>query len=386
MLGGEVTVFAAEDNRRRCILTVDDDRVLLAVLYIGMRNAGYDIIQATSAEDALEAIKDRTPDLAILDICIPGGMSGLELAKRLRQTTTIPFMFLSSHRGVDVVREAALNGAVGYLVKPVNMMHIIPAVEAALVRAAEIRQLQKIGAELSSALAHGRKASELMRNELEMMVAQHTAELTTLNSRLDQAQQRVIESREHARELARLANEDPLTGLPNRNWLMSYLPAALARADNRGRMLALLYLDLDGFKYVNDTLGHLAGDELLRAAALRMRSALKPTDYIARHGGDEFIIIIEHVSSESDASHVAQRMAEVLRNPFELSHGRNAIGASIGISLYPRDGDSAEELLRKSDLALYFAKSEGKGHYRFFEPELEHNASRPPCAMPLDFG
>jgi diguanylate cyclase (GGDEF)-like protein len=141
-------------------------------------------------------------------------------------------------------------------------------------------------------------------------------------------------------------------------------------------MLALLYLDLDGFKNVNDSLGHLAGDELLRAAALRMRSALKPTDNIARHGGDEFIIIIEQVSSESDASHVAHRMGEVLKNPFELSHGRNEVGASIGISLYPRDGDNAEELLKKSDLALYHAKSAGKGHYRFYEPGLAHSSNR----------
>jgi diguanylate cyclase (GGDEF)-like protein len=369
-------VFAVKENRRRCILTVDDDRVLLAVLYIGMRNAGYDIIQATSAEEALQLIQDRTPDLAILDISMPGGMSGLELAKQLRETTSIPFMFLTSHRGVDIVREAARNGAVGYLVKPVNMMHIIPAVEAALVRAAEIRQLQRIGAELTNALASGRRASELMRNELESLVAQHTAELTNLNSRLDQAQKRVVESREHAMELARMANEDALTALPNRNWLMSYLPGALARADSNDRMLALLYLDLDGFKRVNDSLGHTAGDELLRAAALRMRSALKPTDNIARHGGDEFIIIIEHVSSESDASHVAHRMGEVLKNPFELSHGRNEVGASIGISLYPRDGDSAEELLKKSDLALYQAKSAGKGHYRFYEPGLVHSMCR----------
>jgi diguanylate cyclase (GGDEF)-like protein len=373
---GEVRVLAAKETRRRCILTVDDDRVLLAVLYIGMRNAGYDIIQATSAEEALKLVEDRTPDLALLDISMPGGMSGLELAKKLRETTAIPFMFLTSHSGVDIVREAAHNGAVGYLVKPVNMMHIIPAVEAALVRAAEIRQLQRIGAELSSALASGRRASEFMRNELERLVAQHTAELTNLNSRLDQAQRRVVESKEHARELSRLANEDPLTALPNRNWLMSYLPTALARANDNDRMLALLYLDLDGFKSVNDSLGHLAGDELLRAAALRMRSALKPSDNIARHGGDEFIIIIEQVSSESDASNVAHRMAEVLKNPFELSHGRNEVGASIGISLYPRDGSSAEELLKKSDLALYQAKSAGKGHFRFYQPGLVHSLCR----------
>jgi diguanylate cyclase (GGDEF)-like protein len=362
-------VIAAKENRRRCILTVDDDRVLLAVLCLGMRDAGYDIIQATSAEQALELIAERTPDFAVLDISMPG-MSGLELARQLRQKTAIPFMFLSSDQSVDVVREAAQYGAVGYLVKPVNLMHIIPSIEAALIHAEEIKQLQRIGAELTSALVNGRKASELMRNELDRLVAQHAAKLTDLNARLDQAQRNVAESKAHARELTRMANEDALTALPNRNWLTNYLPAALARADSSGCMLALLYLDLDGFKAINDSLGHLAGDELLRAAAMRMRSALKPTDNITRHGGDEFIIIIEQISSESDASHVAQRMAEVFKNPFELSHGRNAVGASIGISLYPRDGASLEDLLAKSDLALYHAKAAGKGHYRFYEPGL----------------
>jgi diguanylate cyclase (GGDEF)-like protein len=101
-----------------------------------------------------------------------------------------------------------------------------------------------------------------------------------------------------------------------------------------------------------------------------MRSALKPSDTITRHGGDEFIIVVEHVASESDASHVAHRMGEVLKNPFELSYGKNAVGASIGISLYPRDGSNTEELLQKSDLALYQAKSAGKGHYRFYAPDF----------------
>jgi diguanylate cyclase (GGDEF)-like protein len=346
---------------------VDDDRVLLAILGMAIRNAGHDVMQAASAEQALQMIAQTAPDMAIIDISMPG-MSGIELATQLRQKTTIPFMFMSAHEDVETARQAAQSGAIGYIVKPVNARHIIPAIEAGLTRAEEIEQLRRIGAELTAALAAGRKASEAMRNELEQLIAQHTDELARLNLRLDQAQKNAMETKAQARELARMANEDVLTALPNRNWLMNYLPTALEQAKRNERMLALLYLDLDGFKNVNDTLGHLAGDELLRAAALRMKSALKPSDNIARHGGDEFIIIIEQVVSETDASHVAHRMGEVLKNPFELTHGRNAVGASIGISLYPRDGENAEELLRNSDIALYHAKAQGKGHYRFYEP------------------
>lgn len=363
---------APQETRRRCILAVDDDRVLLAILKVVIEEAGYDILQAASAEQALQILEWRTPDLALLDIAMPG-MSGIELAAYLRQHTAIPFLFLSSHQENDIVQQAAQNGAIGYLVKPIDIRQIIPAVKAALVRAEEIRELRRTGDDLAAMLAMDRKDSELMRAELERLIERHQAELSRLTTRLDQAQQHVNETKEHARELARVANEDALTKLPNRNWLMSYLPAALERASNSDCMLALLYLDLDGFKNVNDTLGHPAGDELLRAAALRMKSALKPSDSIARHGGDEFVIIIEQVASESDASHVAHRMTDVLKNPFELSHGSNAVGASIGISLYPRDGKSAEELLKNSDVALYHAKATGKGHYRFYDRRLAGN-------------
>jgi diguanylate cyclase (GGDEF)-like protein len=336
-------VGEAPDITKRCILAVDDDRILLAKLERGMRDAGYEILPVTSGEQALQAIASRIPDLALLDISMPG-MSGIELAKHLRQNTAIPFMFLSSHQDADLARQAAENGAVAYQVKSASISTLIPAIEAALVRSEEIRHLRGIGTELA-------------------------AELVRMNRLLDLAQRRVQKSRAHAREMARKVNIDTLTGLPNRNWLEQHLPAALERSRRSGRMLAVLYLDLDGFKAINDTMGHPAGDELLRAAARRMKSVLKPCDAIARHGGDEFIIIVEQVVSESDASHVASRMAEVLKNPFELSHGRSSVGASIGISLYPRDAGTAQDLVRNADLAMYHAKSRGKGHYRFYEPD-----------------
>lgn len=376
-----------KQSNRRCILTVDDDRVLLARLDVGMRKAGYEVLQATSAEQALELVAQRVPDLALLDISMPG-MSGLELAQRLRRETSVPFMFLSSHANKDIVREAAEHGAIGYLVKPVDAKQLVPAVEAALLRAQEIRHLRSIGAELAAALATGRKVSDLMRTQLQELVESHTAELAKLNHQLDIAQQHVLESEAHARELARLANEDPLTSLPNRHWLTNYLPLAVRRARNSRRMLAVMYLDLDGFKAINDTLGHLAGDELLRAAALRMKSALKPSDSIARHGGDEFVLIIEQVSAESDAAHVAQRMLEVLSTPFELGYGRNTVAASIGVSLYPRDGEDPEVLLARADEAMYRAKAEGRGLFRFCQPvapgsvEWQRVGPRAPAPQP----
>jgi diguanylate cyclase (GGDEF)-like protein len=174
----------------------------------------------------------------------------------------------------------------------------------------------------------------------------------------------------HEQELLRLGNEDDLTGLPNRHWLMDFLPAALQRSKNQGSMVGLLFIDLDGFKNVNDTLGHSAGDKLLQAAAQRLKSALRPTDNVIRFGGDEFIVILEPVADESAAERVAERIAEVFTQPFELSRGRHTVGTSIGISLFPRDGDDPETLLKNADMAMYAAKVADKGRHRFYRPEF----------------
>jgi diguanylate cyclase (GGDEF)-like protein len=180
----------------------------------------------------------------------------------------------------------------------------------------------------------------------------------------------ISDTKAHEQTLSQLANEDPVTGLPNRNWLMRFLPEALERAAQRHGMLGLLFIDLDDFKNVNDTLGHAAGDEVLKGVAGRLRSVLRPTDHVVRIGGDEFTIILEPMSSEADASRVAERIAESFRQPFDLARGRSTLSVSIGIGLFPRDGNDVEALLKCSDIAMYQAKADGKGRHRFYEPGL----------------
>lgn len=180
----------------------------------------------------------------------------------------------------------------------------------------------------------------------------------------------ITERKAHERELARMANEDALTALPNRNWLMRFLPAELTRIETARGMLALLFVDLDNFKDVNASLGHSTGDELLQQAALRLQAVLRPSDSVVRLGGDEFIVIIEPLAGEGDAALAAERIAAALAQPFGLRHGRSSVAASIGISLFPRDGADTETLLKNSDLAMYHAKAAGKGHYRFYEASM----------------
>jgi diguanylate cyclase (GGDEF)-like protein len=170
-----------------------------------------------------------------------------------------------------------------------------------------------------------------------------------------------------------MANEDALTSLPNRHWLNNMLPDTLERARLAGNQLAVFFIDLDDFKNVNDTLGHAAGDSLLREVAGRLRSVLRPSDYVVRLGGDEFTVILDPVDTVEDVAYVASRIIEVLRAPFDLLRGRNTIGTSIGITMFPRDGEDAETLLKNSDIAMYHAKAQGKGNFRFFQPELYEN-------------
>jgi diguanylate cyclase (GGDEF)-like protein/PAS domain S-box-containing protein len=163
-----------------------------------------------------------------------------------------------------------------------------------------------------------------------------------------------------------LAHHDPLTGLANRSLLALRLRHSIERARRDGGRCAVLYLDLDGFKLVNDRLGHDAGDELLKRAARRMSRRLRDIDTLARLGGDEFVLVLEQLGAETDAEEVARSIITRLTRWFRLRSGNKvSVGVSIGISVYPGDGDDAEALLRRADLALYSAKSSGRGTMRF---------------------
>jgi len=181
----------------------------------------------------------------------------------------------------------------------------------------------------------------------------------------------ISETKEHAETLANVANSDELTGLPNRHWLMHYLPSAVEKARTSGAMLAVMFVDLDDFKIINDTLGHAAGDELLQAAASRIRSVVRPTDHVVRLGGDEFTVILEHVTSSDDVVRVADRIISTLQEPFLIAGGSShVVYGSVGISLFPEDGTDAKTLLKHADIAMYAAKGSGKRHYCFFEERL----------------
>jgi diguanylate cyclase (GGDEF)-like protein/PAS domain S-box-containing protein len=180
-----------------------------------------------------------------------------------------------------------------------------------------------------------------------------------------------ISRMQHAQShLHYLVHHDPLTGLPNRALLSLRLRHSIERAYRLGTQCAVLFLDLDGFKGVNDAWGHQAGDELLRMAAMRMKDRVREVDTLARLGGDEFVLVLEQITSSADVGDFARDLIAQLDRPFTLTGGaRVRVGISIGISLYPGDGSDADSLVRCADEALYRAKQAGRGTWRLYGSE-----------------
>ncbi len=187
----------------------------------------------------------------------------------------------------------------------------------------------------------------------------------------DVTQRRALEER-----LEHLAFHDPLTGLPNRALFLDRLEQALVRADRREGRVAMLFLDLDRFKVVNDSLGHDAGDELLVAVAERLRGCLRPEDTVARLGGDEFVVLLEDVGDRGYAERVSERIAEALRGPVDLEGNETYVTASIGVVLNEAGHARPPEMLRDADIAMYAAKDAGKARHEVFDEGMKARAHR----------
>ncbi|MGF1457794.1 MAG: EAL domain-containing protein [Leptolyngbyaceae cyanobacterium] len=185
-----------------------------------------------------------------------------------------------------------------------------------------------------------------------------------------------IKRKETEAQMRYQAFHDPLTGLPNRTAFNRELPKMLAAARQAGRLVAILFLDLDRFKNINDTLGHAIGDQLLVEATRRLSEGLRRGDVLARWGGDEFTLILGQIFSIEEAARVAERLADNLRPPFLIDHHELYVTGSIGIALYPNDGDSVTALLQNADAAMYAAKASGRNSYCFYTSTLSSGATQ----------
>lgn len=319
------------------ILAVDDTPANLVAMRRLLAKVDADIIEASSGNEALAACLDHEFALILLDVNMPE-MDGFEVASLLAEDETTrgtPIIFVTAAYADDLHRLKGYDaGAVDYIAKPINDIILQSKVRVFL------------------ELYHSRMRVQLMMEQL----FQH-------NHRL----QDEVQQRERAEAQARHeATHDPLTGLPNRMLFNDRLHGAIERARRRRTPFALLFVDLDGFKPVNDTHGHHVGDLLLKAIAVRMIDVLRALDTVARLGGDEFALILEEPASAEDAVASAERLLRRLRQPYELIPAEGAvpltvtIGASIGLAVFPDDAGDAETLLRRADDAMYAGKRGGK--------------------------
>lgn len=184
----------------------------------------------------------------------------------------------------------------------------------------------------------------------------------------------ITDIRHKEERLRELAFHDQLTGLPNRASFQDLFEHALQRADRRGAHLALIFLDIDNFKKINDTLGHLIGDRLLQTIAKRIRATVRKEDVVARLGGDEFTVLLDDISYDETPARIARKLLDVLRQPIEIELKQLHVSASIGISLFPQDGRDTVNLLKNADAAMYLSKRAGRDSYSYFTESMAHEA------------
>jgi diguanylate cyclase len=305
-------------TRNFCILIVDDNPGNVKLVAKIIEKAGYDTNTAPDGETALELVKENNYDLILLDIQMPG-IDGFEVCRRLQSDPIlkkIPIVFLTIlTESVNIAKGFKL-GAVDYITKPI----IGPVLKARV----------KTHLELS-----------YQRRQLEQQVT-----------------------------------IDELTGLLNRRGFIKALNDHLKFHKRNKQVAALLFIDLDQFKNINDSMGHDAGDELLKNVAIILKDSVRETDIVGRFGGDEFVIGLLDITAPEDAASISNKIINEISKPFVINQMEVFIGASIGITLFPDDAVLLSDLLRNGDNAMYQAKKTGKNCYVFYEQKMEEKAKR----------
>ncbi|WP_303748216.1 diguanylate cyclase domain-containing protein [Stenotrophomonas pigmentata] len=317
--------------QRPKILAVDDNPANLLVIRRVLAKLDVEVVEAASGNDALKATLDDEFALVLLDVYMPD-INGFEVAEILSQeesTRQTPIIFVTATYADDVHRLKGYGfGAVDYMAKPLEATMLLSKVQVFL---------------------------ELYRHRVALRDA-----LSELSERNRQLEIEVEQRKQMEQEMRHLAMHDMLTGLPNRALFMDRLESAHHRAQRHGGMFALVYVDVDRFKAVNDTWGHGAGDAVLIELATRLRGALRENDTVARLGGDEFALVLEELDDINDAHRLMERVSESLLAPMHYQRDGEqltlSIGASIGLAAYPADGAEVDALLHAADQAMYLTK------------------------------
>ncbi|HVO33665.1 MAG TPA: diguanylate cyclase, partial [Elusimicrobiota bacterium] len=304
------------------VLIVEDSEDDSLLLLHALRKGGYDPVhrRVDTAPAMTQALANESWDIIVSDHRMPSFDATHALNILKQAGSDVPFVIVSGSIGEEIAVGAMRSGAKDYLMKN-NLTRLCAVVDREL-REAEVRR--------------------------QRLFAEKTAE--------------------------HQAHYDLLTDLPNRSMFNDRLTLALAHANRHRKMLALLFVDLDRFKTIVDTLGHAIGDQVLRGVAERLSSCLEADDTLARMGGDEFVVLLPEIHRADKAVRLAQMMLDVLRPAFQFNGHDLHITTSIGISLYPYDGEDADTLLKNADTALYRAKEQGRNNYQLYTPAMNARA------------
>lgn len=318
-------------KNKQNILVVDDSRTNLLLMEAILEATGARVFLAESAEEARKVLQRHDLALIFLDIVMPD-VSGYELAKEIHslpRSRYVPIILATAKKiENEDLKQGYQYGVVDILSKPV-----VPEI-----------------------IIH--KANVFL----------HIDEQSTIIKE----QQKDLKSA--FKRLQSYAQHDQLTGLYNREQITNMLTRRVARGKKTALNLAVMFLDLDHFKHINDSYGHAAGDLLLRGIALRLKHCVRDGDWVARLGGDEFCIVLNDLESTSTASQIALRILEELSKPYDINSQEILTSTSIGIAIYDGSQESANELLKNADAAMYLAKNKGRSQYAYFSEDLEEEA------------
>src|ERR1700733_2918719 len=420
----------------KTILIVDDDLTAITLMRAALQKAGFTVSTAVDGTDALRQFRGKPSDMVMLDVDMPG-LSGYDVCGSLRSEAgpLLPIVMVTGFDDFGSVDAAYDAGATDFIAKPINwtllghrVRYMLRGYQAVLdLRTAEARidgryiQYHPPRSELPSTPVEnfiGKTVEEVLSPEaarvcrlaiqeayetgvsigklLELSLPGGTAWVElSVSMPVDSGQiphfivlaRDVTERRAAVDRIERLAYYDVLTGLPNREHFRSRVASALDDARTNKRQMALLCIDLDKFKRINDTLGHSVGDDLLRMTALRLREALRYGEHrdralpegtgdanLSRLGGDEFMYLMPNIDAPEEAGVVATRILSAIMRPILLARHKVMVTPSVGIAIYPTDGEDFETLFKNADLAMYFAKRQGPGTFTFFKPSMNANA------------
>lgn len=346
-------------EKKPSILIVDDTPENINIL-LDILKEEYTVLVANNGARALKiAARAPYPDLILLDIMMPD-MDGYEVCRRIKQNENLkdtPVIFISAMTELKDKIQAFDCGGVDYISKPLYLQEVQARVSAHL-------RLRALQLELSRQNSNLKKANE----DLEQKVEERTSELSKAYESL---KEEITEKEKIQERIKHLAYHDHLTGLPNRLLFTDHLDHAINLASRSRNTFAVMFIDLDAFKMVNDTMGHVLGDQLLKEVSERLKQIMRKSDIIARIGGDEFMVLVENLEDLDGIHIIAHKILRSFDIPFDIHDQAFYLTASIGIALYPGDGQSPDEIIKNADIAMYKAKENGKNQYTFCSPAMK---------------